>query len=119
MQSEPQPQPSYDSSNFTQMQMNSITVGNATATSIAFQQFHQNQSTPQQNISETSSPYIDQDFEDEDDDEEDNTPFDMSRLGRIDQLTDAQKRRNRRKNLKKQFNAMKHGRIWELKGSLV
>lgn len=89
------------------------------ATSISFQNFQQqNRGTPQkQNISETSSPYVDesQDIEDEEENG-DNSPIDLEKLGKIDvkELTTAQRRRLRRKNLKKQFDVMKKGRFWEI-----
>jgi hypothetical protein len=116
MQSEQPPSNPYAPVEFSQMQMNSITTNNLTATSITLQQFHQGRSTPQQNlsqnISETSSPYID----DEEEDEEEDAQFDMSKLGRIDvkEQSAAQRRRIRRKTLKKKFDAMKRGRIWEI-----
>ncbi|KAI6189507.1 RNA/RNP complex-1-interacting phosphatase [Aphelenchoides bicaudatus] len=104
---------------FTQFTMNSITSNNMSATSISFQNFQQqNRGTPQkQNISETSSPYVDesQDIEDEEENG-DNSPIDLEKLGKIDvkELTTAQRRRLRRKNLKKQFDVMKKGRFWEI-----
>ncbi len=122
MQSEPSPQATYDSQDYTQMQFKQVTANNSTATSLSIQQFHQNHGTPQQrhnasqNISETSSPYIDSQDIGDDEDDGDDSPFDMALLGRIDvkDLTVAQKRRLRRNNLKKKFNTMKKGNFWQI-----
>lgn len=124
MQSEPPATSTYDSPReFTQFQMTSATMNNSTATTMSFQQFQQTRNTSQQhnlsqNISETSSPFVDSQEIDEDDDEDDgdDTPIDFSMMGRIDvkEITTAQRRRIRRKNLKKQFDAMKRGNIWEI-----
>lgn len=116
MQSEPT-NGNYDSQDFTQLTVNSFSMNNTSATSISFQSFQQQgHGTPQkqQNLSETASPYS-QDIDDEEDDGDD-TPIDLSTLGRIDvkELTTAQRRRLRRKNLKKQFDVMKRGHIWEI-----
>lgn len=115
MQSEPT-NGSYESQEFAQLTVNSFAMNNVSTTSISFQNYQQQgRGTPQkQNLSETSSPYVDsQDVEDEEDDGDD-TPIDLSMLGRVDvkELTTAQRRRLRRKNLKKQFDLMKRGRIW-------
>jgi atypical dual specificity phosphatase len=118
MQAEP---PAAISQDFTQISMNSKLMNNSAATTITYQNYQQSRATPQQhlvrNASENSSPYLDsQEVEDEDESDGDDTPIDMAMLGRIDvkELTTAQRRRMRRKKLKKQFDVMKRGRIWEI-----
>jgi hypothetical protein len=118
MQSEPA-NGGYETQDFTQLTVNSFSVNNASTTSISFQNFQQQgRGIPQkqQVLSETSSPYVDSQDVDDEEDEEDATPIDLSKLGRIDvkEQTTAQKRRARRKNLKQQFDVMKRGRIWEI-----
>ncbi|KAI6202554.1 RNA/RNP complex-1-interacting phosphatase [Aphelenchoides besseyi] len=75
---------------------------------------HNNQNTPQQNTSETSSPFIDsQDF---DADESAEQEIDLSTLGKVvvKEISQAKNRRIRRKNLEKKHQVMRRGQFWEI-----
>ncbi|KAI6207283.1 RNA/RNP complex-1-interacting phosphatase [Aphelenchoides fujianensis] len=70
--------------------------------------------TPNRNISEASSPYIDsQEYEEEEGDEQE---VDLSTLGKVTvkEVSATQSRRQRRRALEKKYDVMKSGQFWKI-----